>query len=125
MAEEIAYHRELMPEQSRPGSNWRAIETTREVWGWGWLDRLTQDLTVCQPATLALAGLHVDGNAGARAGNRRTHHGVSPSSRRVACDDCSGPSDAGELDAARSRHAEHRDVLFRIDFLCGACTIVP
>jgi macrolide transport system ATP-binding/permease protein len=44
MAEEMAYHRELMPEQNRPGSDWRAIETSREVWGWGWLDRLTQDL---------------------------------------------------------------------------------
>jgi len=46
MADEMAYHRELM--QPRPladfGSELRLREDTREIWGWTWLDRLRQDL---------------------------------------------------------------------------------
>lgn len=47
MAEEMAYHREQLPpdRQSSFGDELRLREDTREVWGWGWLDRLRQDLT--------------------------------------------------------------------------------
>src|SRR5215210_901751 len=47
MAEEMAYHRELMsPEERRDfGDELRLREDAREMWGWTWLDRLHQDLT--------------------------------------------------------------------------------
>ena len=46
MAEEMAYHRELMTPDRRPefGSDLRLREDAREIWGWTWLDRLHQDL---------------------------------------------------------------------------------
>jgi predicted permease len=46
LAEEMAYHRELMEADRRTefGSELRMREVTREVWGWAWLDRLHQDL---------------------------------------------------------------------------------
>ncbi len=46
MAEEMAYHRELMSPERRAefGSDLRLREDAREVWGWTWLDRLRQDL---------------------------------------------------------------------------------
>ena len=46
MAEEMAYHRELMPPDRRPnfGDELRLREDAREIWGWTWLDRLHQDL---------------------------------------------------------------------------------
>jgi predicted permease len=45
MAEEMAYHREMMAPGRRAdfGSDLRLREDTREIWGWGWLDRLRQD----------------------------------------------------------------------------------
>ena len=47
MAEEMAFHRELMSPDSRPsfGDELRLREDAREMWGWTWLDRLHQDLT--------------------------------------------------------------------------------
>jgi predicted permease len=47
MAEEMAYHRELMPPDRRTsfGDELRLREDARESWGWTWLDRLHQDLT--------------------------------------------------------------------------------
>src|SRR5437660_11629691 len=47
MADEMAYHRELMPPDRRTdfGSELRLREDTREIWGWAWLDRLQQDLS--------------------------------------------------------------------------------
>ncbi|MBN9663261.1 MAG: ABC transporter permease [Acidobacteria bacterium] len=47
MAEEMAYHREQLPPERQIsfGDELRLREDTREVWGWGWLDRLRQDLT--------------------------------------------------------------------------------
>ena len=47
MAEEMAYHRELMPPERRThfGDELRLREDAREIWGWTWLDRLHQDLT--------------------------------------------------------------------------------
>ena len=47
MAEEMAYHRELMSPDRRPnfGDELRLREDARESWGWTWLDRLHQDLT--------------------------------------------------------------------------------
>jgi predicted permease len=47
MAEEMAYHRELMSPDRRTkfGDDLRLREDAREVWGWTWLDRLHQDLT--------------------------------------------------------------------------------
>jgi predicted permease len=46
MAEEMAYHRELLSPDRRSnfGSELRLREDAREVWGWTWLDRLRQDL---------------------------------------------------------------------------------
>ncbi|MBL8220658.1 MAG: ABC transporter permease [Bryobacterales bacterium] len=46
MAEEMAYHRELMAPDRRPGfgSDLRLRDDVREIWGWVWLDRLRQDL---------------------------------------------------------------------------------
>ncbi|MEO5898107.1 MAG: ABC transporter permease [Vicinamibacterales bacterium] len=46
MAEEMAYHRELMsPDQRRGfGDELRLREDARDMWGWTWLDRLQQDL---------------------------------------------------------------------------------
>ncbi len=46
MAEEMAFHRELMTtdRQRHFGSELRIRETAREVWGWTWLDRFGQDL---------------------------------------------------------------------------------
>ncbi len=46
MAEEMAYHRELMEPERRTGfgSELRLREDVREVWGWAWLDQLRQDL---------------------------------------------------------------------------------
>jgi predicted permease len=46
MAEEMAYHRELMSLDRRTnfGSDLRLREDAREIWGWVWLDRLRQDL---------------------------------------------------------------------------------
>uniref|UniRef100_Q022R7 ABC transporter permease n=1 Tax=Solibacter usitatus (strain Ellin6076) TaxID=234267 RepID=Q022R7_SOLUE len=46
MAEEMAYHRELLSPERRGefGSDLRLREDAREVWGWGWVDRLRQDL---------------------------------------------------------------------------------
>ena len=46
MAEEMAYHRELLsPErQTTFGDELRLREDAREIWGWTWLDRLHQDL---------------------------------------------------------------------------------
>jgi predicted permease len=47
MAEEMAYHRELMSpdRQTNFGNELRLREDAREIWGWTWLDRLNQDLT--------------------------------------------------------------------------------
>src|SRR5918994_1776895 len=47
MAEEMAYHRELMAPDRRTnfGDDLRLREDAREMWGWTWLDRLHQDLT--------------------------------------------------------------------------------
>src|SRR5688572_17912400 len=47
MAEEMAYHRELMSPDSRTsfGDELRLREDAREMWGWTWLDRLQQDLS--------------------------------------------------------------------------------
>ena len=47
MAEEMAYHRELMSPDQRTnfGDDLRLREDAREMWGWTWLDRLHQDLT--------------------------------------------------------------------------------
>jgi predicted permease len=47
MAEEMAYHRELMSPDRRTkfGDDLRLREDAREIWGWTWLDRLHQDLT--------------------------------------------------------------------------------
>jgi hypothetical protein len=46
MAEEMAYHRELMSPDRRThfGDDLRLREDAREIWGWTWLDRLHQDL---------------------------------------------------------------------------------
>jgi macrolide transport system ATP-binding/permease protein len=46
MAEEMAYHRELMSPDERGnfGDELRLREDAREMWGWTWLDRLQQDL---------------------------------------------------------------------------------
>ena len=46
MADEMAYHRELMtPGRRRDfGSDLRLREDAREIWGWTWLDRLHPDL---------------------------------------------------------------------------------
>ena len=46
MADEMAYHRELMSADGRAGfgSELRLREDAREIWGWAWLDRLRQDL---------------------------------------------------------------------------------
>jgi predicted permease len=46
LAEEMAYHRELMAVDRRRefGNHLRQLEDAREVWGWTWLDRLFQDL---------------------------------------------------------------------------------
>ena len=47
MAEEMAYHRELMSPDQRTnfGDDLRLREDAREMWGWTWLDRLHQDLS--------------------------------------------------------------------------------
>ena len=47
MAEEMAYHRELMSIDQRTnfGDDLRLREDAREMWGWTWLDRLHQDLS--------------------------------------------------------------------------------
>jgi predicted permease len=47
MAEEMAYHRELMAAEGRSnfGHELRLREDAHEVWGWSWLDHLHQDLT--------------------------------------------------------------------------------
>jgi len=47
MAEEMAYHRELLSADRRThfGDDLRLREDAREVWGWTWLDRARQDLT--------------------------------------------------------------------------------
>ena len=47
MAEEMAYHREMMSPDRRPafGDDLRLREDAREMWGWTWLDRLRQDLS--------------------------------------------------------------------------------
>jgi predicted permease len=47
MAEEMAYHRELMSPDRRTnfGDDLRLREDAREMWGWTWLDRLHQDLS--------------------------------------------------------------------------------
>ena len=46
MADEMAYHRELMTpgRDSDFGSDLRLREDAREIWGWAWLDRFWQDL---------------------------------------------------------------------------------
>src|SRR5687768_9611522 len=47
MAEEMAYHREMMSPERRThfGDDLRLREDAREMWGWTWLDRLQQDLS--------------------------------------------------------------------------------
>ena len=47
MAEEMAYHREMMAPEGRAhfGDDLRLREDAREMWGWTWLDRLQQDLS--------------------------------------------------------------------------------
>jgi len=46
VAEEMAYHREMMPPDRRMnfGDDLRLREDARESWGWTWLDRLGQDV---------------------------------------------------------------------------------
>jgi hypothetical protein len=46
LADEMAYHRELMAPDRRAdfGGDLRLREDIREVWGWAWLDALRQDL---------------------------------------------------------------------------------
>jgi predicted permease len=46
LAEEMAAHREMMPESHRSafGSELRLLEEARGVWVWSWLDQLRQDL---------------------------------------------------------------------------------
>jgi len=46
LAEEMAAHREMMPEerQVRFGSALRLQEEAADQWGWVWLDQLMQDL---------------------------------------------------------------------------------
>src|ERR671910_881635 len=53
MAEEMAYHRELMSPDRRAnfGDDLRLREDAREMWGWTWLDRLHQDLTYGVPVS--------------------------------------------------------------------------
>ena len=41
---EMEAHREMMPAPSRFGNTLRLREDARDVWGWRWLDDLTQDL---------------------------------------------------------------------------------
>ena len=43
---EIDFHREMLSAESRKdfGNPTLMRERSREVWGWGWLDRLAQDL---------------------------------------------------------------------------------
>src|ERR1035438_5432479 len=43
LSEEMAAHREMMTD-SAFGSQLRLMESSREIWGWGWLDHLFQDL---------------------------------------------------------------------------------
>src|ERR1035441_334265 len=43
LSEEMAAHREMMA-ASAFGSQLRLMESSREIWGWGWLDHLFQDL---------------------------------------------------------------------------------
>ncbi len=47
LSEEMAVHREQMPPERRGsfGNELRLREDSREAWGFGWLDRLHQDLT--------------------------------------------------------------------------------
>ena len=47
MADEMAYHREMMAPDRRTdfGSDLRLREDAREIWGCAWLDRLQQDLS--------------------------------------------------------------------------------
>lgn len=47
MAEEMAYHRELLGPDARTnfGDDLRLREDAREMWGWTWLDRLQQDVS--------------------------------------------------------------------------------
>lgn len=47
MADEMAYHRELLSvdRQREFGNDLRLLERSREVWGWAWLDHLCHDLT--------------------------------------------------------------------------------
>ncbi len=46
LAEEMAAHREMQSAQAAPfGNALRLREESRDVWGWGWWDRLVQDLT--------------------------------------------------------------------------------
>ena len=46
MAEEMAYHRELMSADRRKsfGDELRLRDDARDIWGWAWLDQLHQDL---------------------------------------------------------------------------------
>src|SRR3954449_4957039 len=49
LLDEMAAHREMMVEAGTPrnrtfGREIRLIESSREVWGWCWLDRLLQDI---------------------------------------------------------------------------------
>lgn len=46
LAHDIAAHREMLSEESRKdfGNPTLLVEQSRDAWGWGWLDRLFQDL---------------------------------------------------------------------------------
>jgi macrolide transport system ATP-binding/permease protein len=43
---DIDFHREMLSGESRKdfGNTTRVSERAREAWGWGWLDRVMQDL---------------------------------------------------------------------------------
>jgi hypothetical protein len=73
MAEEMAYHRELMSPDRRTnfGDELCLREDAREICCWTWLDRLHQDLTIRRPRAPQCPRLQPHGDAGSGSGHRR------------------------------------------------------
>ena len=119
MADEMAYHRELMAPDRRTdfGSELRLREDTREIWGWAWLDRLQQDLVVRRPRAPQFPRFYPHRGARAGIGNRRAAHGVSrgtvgPSGRVGA-----RPRYTGAVEAARAGCVHHQPAVSRTGLL--------
>ena len=127
MAEEMAYHRELMSPDRRTnfGDDLRLREDAREMWGWTWLDRLHQDLTYGARVLRNAPGFTLTAMLVLVLGI-----GVPLSAFRVVLTDLqgrvgAGPGFARASDAPRAWRSHDEPDVSRAGLLCRQREVVP